>query len=462
MDSSSSSSSSTASFHGASLPSLKGTDTNYPFTKDSILIRLPLIVKETAERNPELSTEEKNQIFSLANEIATNGIIIPLAKDQPESLWTTTYVTPYLGQHYLDIPWFFLENYVYKRILDIVRPHHPSLDPFLSQKMEALHMAGPAFMETVLPLLNEFTTNGTNRSLSFRDVLHRSLWGNRADLSMSGGKVHTIEHKRTNIVETSSSTSSSNSTNNNNGSGAVIMHEEDLNSLLLWDDTKVIEDYLNGKSLSSSSSSSQEIMIILDNCGLELLSDLVLVYGLLTLKYCDKITLMSKTSPVFVSDALPIDIEAHIHWLETNTLTVNTATEKEEDEKKWTCQRLATELRKFQKMGQLNIENHNFFTSPLPGWEMPDDLRQRLSTVTLAIIKGDANYRRLLGDRHWLPHQISFPTAVAYYPCPAVALRTLKGACAVGIAKEAEERAIKNNPVDWLVSGKYGVIHFKP
>jgi len=441
----STSSSSPSDFIGSSLPPLKGTDTDYAFTRDSILVRLPLIVKETSDRNPELSKEEKEQIYAIATEVANNGVVIPLLSSQPESEWETTYVQPYLGQHYLDIPWFFVENYIYKRILDIVRPHHPTLDPFLSQKMEALYAAGPAFIETVLPLLNEFDsikTNPDNRSISFRDVLHRSLWGNRADLSMSGGKVHTIEHKKSTV-------------SNDAASNTVIIHEEDLSSLLLWDDTKAIETYLNTLS-STSTNNNIEIMIILDNCGLELLSDLVLVYGLLSLNYCYKITLMSKTSPVFVSDALPIDIERHIQWLETNTLSSTTTTESQ-----WTCSKLASALREYQKSGQLCIENHAFFTSPLPAWEMPKDLRQRLSIVKLAIIKGDANYRRLLGDRHW-NHQTPFATAIAYYPCPAVALRTFKGALAVGVSKEGEERARKSNPTDWLVSGKFGVIHYKP
>ena len=53
-------------------------------------------------------------------------------------------------------------------------------------------------------------------------------------------------------------------------------------------------------------------------------------------------------------------------------------------------------------------ENHRlaFFACPFlctasPGWDMPLSFVELLSGLDLTITKGDANYRRLVGDLHW-------------------------------------------------------------
>jgi hypothetical protein len=89
---------------------------------------------------------------------------------------------------------------------------------------------------------------------------------------------------------------------------------------------------------------------------------------------------------------------------------------------------------------------------------MPQDLRAALAPCALAVFKGDANYRRLLGDLHW-PRQRAFEAVVgAYAPCPVLALRTCKCGLAVGIAAQEEARAAPASPSDWLTSGRYGLI----
>lgn len=42
-----------------------------------------------------------------------------------------------------------------------------------------------------------------------------------------------------------------------------------------------------------------------------------------------------------------------------------------------------------------------FLCTASPGWEMPLSLAELLSEQDLMIGKGDANYRRLVGDLHW-------------------------------------------------------------
>lgn len=54
-------------------------------------------------------------------------------------------------------------------------------------------------------------------------------------------------------------------------------------------------------------------------------------------------------------------------------------------------------------MGQRTVRAHDFFCAPLPYDAMPDDLREDLAEATVTILKGDLNYRRLVGDHLWPP-----------------------------------------------------------
>src|SRR3990170_8219336 len=72
-------------------------------------------------------------------------------------------------------------------------------------------------------------------------------------------------------------------------------------------------------------------------------------------------------------------------------------------------------------------------------FQLPDDLRSELGRMALVIVKGDANYRRLLGDGHW-PPTTPFEKVPAYFPVPLVALRTLKAELIVGLQPGEAER----------------------
>jgi hypothetical protein len=74
------------------------------------------------------------------------------------------------------------------------------------------------------------------------------------------------------------------------------------------------------------------------------------------------------------------------------------------------------------------------------------------------ISKGDANYRRLVGDCHWDP-TTPFQIAAGYFPTTLVALRTLKAELIVGLRQGEAERFQAQDPA-WRVNGKRGVIQF--
>ena len=97
---------------------------------------------------------------------------------------------------------------------------------------------------------------------------------------------------------------------------------------------------------------------------------------------------------------------------------------------------------------------------PSPMWDMPNPLRREIKMVCdLAFVKGDANYRRLLGDRYW-DYSAPFQDVVgAYFPCHVCALRTLKAEVGCGMDKEQVERA-KSLSDEWMVNGRFGVVQF--
>src|SRR5690606_12299627 len=97
---------------------------------------------------------------------------------------------------------------------------------------------------------------------------------------------------------------------------------------------------------------------------------------------------------------------------------------------------------------------HAFWTSPLLAWEMPDDVRNDLSASHLVVSKGDANYRRLLGDLAW-PLDTAFDDIVAYFPAPLVALRTYKSELGGGLQPKRIAE-LNRTEEDWLTSGRWG------
>jgi hypothetical protein len=77
----------------------------------------------------------------------------------------------------------------------------------------------------------------------------------------------------------------------------------------------------------------------------------------------------------------------------------------------------------------------------------------------LAIVKGDANYRRLLGDRKW-GYTDDFQKVVgASFPCPVLALRALKAELGCGMDEDQVKRA-RELDANWLVNGRFGVVQF--
>lgn len=67
----------------------------------------------------------------------------------------------------------------------------------------------------------------------------------------------------------------------------------------------------------------------------------------------------------------------------------------------------------------------------------------------MVILKGDANYRRLLGDLHW-PYDTDFATYAASFwkGKGLISLRTMKSGVALGVEAMQQRRA-REESADW-------------
>lgn len=178
--------------------------------------------------------------------------------------------------------------------------------------------------------------------------------------------------------------------------------------------------------------------LVLDNAGAELVSDLLLADAALALGL--RLVLHAKGHPTFVSDALAADVEATIGWLAAHPAGAPAG----------------QRLRAARAAGALELRADWYWTSPLVGWELPGDLRRDLAGAALLISKGDANYRRWLGDRPW-PVDAPLARVLAYAPAPMLLLRTCKSDPAAGLDPARVAAAAAADP-QWRTAGRWGLI----
>ncbi|MFI6450394.1 damage-control phosphatase ARMT1 family protein [Streptosporangium amethystogenes] len=181
-----------------------------------------------------------------------------------------------------------------------------------------------------------------------------------------------------------------------------------------------------------------EVVVVADNAGRELLADLILIDHLLEHGHASSVALHLKPHPYYVSDATTADLADTLDRL------------AEADGA--SCHR----LRKAIADGRLSPYVHDFYCAPWSFRRLPADLAVLFERASLTIMKGDLNYRRLVGDRAW-PATTPFADTVAYFPGPVAALRTLKSDVAVGIPPATLKNLDANTP-DWRVTGGYGLL----
>jgi hypothetical protein len=273
---------------------------------------------------------------------------------------------------------------------------------FYRKLLDAVGFFGPGPWQGIDPFgpqkARELSELPAPTVLPLVDALDAALWGNRADLSFR-----------------------------------LLRADAPGHPALVADDRAAVLELLDREPGGT-------VCLIADNAGAELLADLLLIDQLLDSGAAARVELHLKAHPTFVSDATTADLVATLERVAASP----------------PGQRLWAALTD----GRLAVEAHPFFTAPLPYHELPADLAARFAEARLTIVKGDLNYRRLVGDLHW-PPTASFQELTAYLPGgPVVALRTLKSDVVVGLAERTVAELDATDP-GWRASGRYALVQLR-
>jgi len=387
---------------------LRGTD-GASFAHYSIVVRLPEILRRVLNENtfPPGVQEALQQLHAEIPSTPLYPIDDPGAPDV--DAWAES-IASLNGASWLEAPWFFAETYFYRRIIAATGYFSGPLyheDPFESQKDAALRMSRGSirrFARRVSGALRSRPPTDTD----LQALIGQSLWGNRADLSLWAAD----EDQR----------------------GALDQPDD---RLLADHRQRVVSDLIDHAPHG-------RLLFVADNAGLELVGDLCLLDALLTGGIISTVTMHVKSHPTFVSDVVLPDVGRTIAFLRDSV-----------DRR---VQKMGGRLQEHLDAGRILVDDDLFWTSPHPLWDMPERISNQMREHDLTILKGDANYRRMLGDRHW-PYTTPLSDATAYLPAPTLALRTMKAEVAVGLSQKDMNRAAAVDP-DWSISGEWGLIQY--
>ncbi len=392
--------------------SVSGSFAHYTVTQ-----RFPKILHQTLADN-EFPPNIRLNIESLIEEIPSALLTEIIDPGSPDVKDWQRYIDPYLGKNWLQVPWFFVEMYFYRRILAAIGFHQPGVtggyDPFIEQKQQALESAGDSISnlgEQLTQALGSWQSGSEDQGADLKQLLVLNVWGNQADLSMWSADENRPDHQ----------------------------DMANQRAHLLVDDSNQVFEYLD-----SNHEGSKVIDFVLDNYGPELVHDLALADYLLSTGLVSVVRFHAKPTPHYVSDAMIKDIHSTIAYLAGNS-------EK-------SVREFAKRVNEHLQVGRLDLKEDYFWTSPLYFWEMPHHLHRELSQSVMVISKGDANYRRLSGDRNW-PPTTPFREVLRYFPSPILALRVNKAELALGMSPEQVQTLDDQDP-DWMFNGNWAVIQF--
>jgi len=182
------------------------------------------------------------------------------------------------------------------------------------------------------------------------------------------------------------------------------------------------------------------VHLVTDNTGTELAMDLALVAAVLE-DPSAAATLHVKLEPVFVSDAMARDVWRVVERMQRGTGDLR---------------RLAGTLTGSFEEGRLRITPDAFWSGPRFLWKAPDHIAKAFRAASIVVFKGDANYRRVVGDAMWPPSE-PFATACAYLGASIVCLRTMKSDPVLGLPEGLAERLDAEEP-GWRIDAKRGVV----
>ncbi|MGW0760684.1 damage-control phosphatase ARMT1 family protein [Streptomyces sp. NPDC002814] len=366
--------------------------------------RHPAIVRQVREAFP-YGPAQQHALDALLGS-CTKGVAEPLPADAPDrERWQGWGAAEHTGRSWFDMPWLWSESYFYRRLLDAVGYFRPGawqgIDPFRPSKLAELD--APETDEE-LAALDDLEAKPADEQA--RALLHGSLWGNRADLGFR------LSAK---------------------GAGTPA-----VTPALVADDSDTLWSLL-------PPSGTGTLCLVADNAGRELIPDLLLIAHLLAHGHIGRAVLHIKPYPYYVSDATTADV---LDALRRITAVPGVAAGH------------GRELWAAMTDGRLTVRAHPFSCAPLSYADMPDDLRADFASATLTVVKGDLNYRRLVGDRMW-PPTTPFDEVTAYFPGPVAALRTLKSDVITGLDPATEAALVAAEGQRWRTGGTHALIQVR-
>eukprot|EP00535_Pseudo-nitzschia_heimii_P001389 CAMPEP_0197181938 /NCGR_PEP_ID=MMETSP1423-20130617/6062_1 /TAXON_ID=476441 /ORGANISM="Pseudo-nitzschia heimii, Strain UNC1101" /LENGTH=463 /DNA_ID=CAMNT_0042632285 /DNA_START=183 /DNA_END=1574 /DNA_ORIENTATION=- len=415
------------------------------------------ILQRTFEDNREIwQTDEFSGILQRFNDLraelqnaAKTELVLPPAppsgcSDLRQTEWDEwkQILDPFVSNKdtWLQAPWMVTEFYVYRRLLvdvigywdefdrfsDSAAQKNPGYlyDPFAPQKRAGLE-SSVASAEGVMAKINNLVGSSSSNSgidQGTRLAASIALWGNKMDLSLWPADTKTATKDIFSAILDKAQEG--------------LLHDD---SSSLVEHCEMLRERGGGN-----------IDIIVDNAGFELITDLALGQYLIESGIAKCVTFQLKSHPTFVSDALEKDLLEHVeHYAQIEETAYPNA---KLSGSKW---------KDFLADGRWKCSENNFWVQAFPMWEMTEPLRGDMNErCDLAFVKGDANYRRLLGDCTWDMSEASFQDVVgSYFPCPVCALRTLKAEIGCGMDADQIERA-RSLDDNWQTNGRFGVLQF--
>lgn len=373
------------------------TNTSNAFAHNTMTNRVPQIITDIIENNPDYTDSIKADLESLRESIINDAHIPMLDNLAPDfDSWKPLFDI-HKDATWLNTVWFFAETFMYRQVIEATRWWETRRDPFAPNKDKEYNS------EALWELLDQAFEIDDNPDERLTQLLKLSMWGNRIDLSFEASMQH-----------------------------GTMTNDDDL----LVDDTdQTIRQIMDGDG---------SVHLIADNAGTELTMDLMVIDAVLKQVNDAPIVLHLKMHPTFVSDATPTDV---MHFLDIL------------DERGGEHGKLAARLREALYAKRLRLLPHLFWNSGYFLWDLPAHLVRVFESARLVIIKGDANYRRMLGDALWQP-ETPFADATEYFTAPLLALRTLKSDPIVGLPPGMADRLAQADD-EWRVNGQRGVIQFK-
>jgi uncharacterized protein with ATP-grasp and redox domains len=372
------------------------TDQSNPFAYHTMRVRIPALIQETIDLNPDYPPQISDALKRLADDLANNAQIPMLSLPAPDyDEWVGHYAN-YAGNTWLGTDWFFGEIFMYRHFIEAVRWWETGRDPFKPKKNEEFNSAA---MREALEKALAVPTADQDERLSA--LIEFSLWGNRIDLSYALVMSH----------------------------GAATMDD------LLVDEHEPVVQHLLAQPGT--------VHMIADNAGTELAMDLALADGLLDSGTAPQVIYHVKLHPTYVSDTTAPDVL----WL-LDLLSAG----KYGDAGRGLGNRLTEAFYD----GRLKIAPDGFWNMPRFLNDLPARLQKTFEDARLVIVKGDANYRRTVLDVIW-PTTTRLTEVIKGFPAPLLALRTLKSDPVVGLPAGMDER-LDAEDSQWRVNGKRGII----